>query len=135
MSADLDKDPSRLLPAYDDALGVTAAFDKNALVRLNREIGSDFDLASFRHRAHYNAMAGRIETFLVSTRDQKVRVGKQQVSFSPEEAMQVEYSCKYSPEDFAALAARAGLDVAHAWTDPEQMFAVYYLVRKGATKR
>ena len=135
IGADLKKDPAVIEAAYNDRAGVTAEFTLNMLVRLNREIGSDFDLASFRHRAHYNAMAGRIETFLVSTRDQKVRVGKQQVSFSPEEAMQVEYSCKYSPEDFAALAARAGLDVAHAWTDPEQMFAVYYLVRKGATKR
>jgi dimethylhistidine N-methyltransferase len=134
IGADLKKDTATIEAAYNDKAGVTAEFTLNMLVRLNREIGSDFDLASFRHRAHYNAMAGRIETFLVSARDQKVRVGKQLVSFAPEEAMQVEYSCKYSHEDFAALAAKAGLEVAHAWTDPQEMFAVYYLVRAGMSK-
>lgn len=134
IGADLKKDPAVIEAAYNDKAGVTAEFTLNMLVRLNREIGSDFDIASFRHRAHYNAMAGRIETFLVSTRDQKVRVGKQLVSFSPEEAMQVEYSCKYSPEDFAMLAVKAGLEVACSWTDPEEMFAVYYLVRAGAKR-
>lgn len=135
IGADLKKDTATIEAAYNDKAGITAEFTLNMLVRLNREIGSDFDLASFRHRAHYNAMAGRIETFLVSACDQKVRVGKQLVSFAPEEAMQVEYSCKYSHEDFAALAAKAGLDVAHAWTDPQEMFAVYYLVRAGMPRR
>jgi len=132
IGADLKKDTTIIEAAYNDKAGVTAEFTLNMLVRLNREIGSDFDLSSFRHRAHYNAMAGRIETFLVSMRDQKVRVGKQQVNFGAEEAMQVEYSCKYSPEDFAALASKAGLSVTHGWTDPDGMFAVYYLVRAGA---
>lgn len=132
IGADLKKDTATIEAAYNDKAGVTSEFTLNMLVRLNREIGSDFDLSSFRHRSHYNVMAGRIETFIVSTRDQKVRVGKQQVSFTAEEAMQVEYSCKYSPEDFAALAGKAGLAVAHEWTDPQAMFAVYYLVRAGA---
>ncbi|MET3651332.1 L-histidine N(alpha)-methyltransferase [Dyella japonica] len=132
IGADLKKDTATIEAAYNDKAGVTSEFTLNMLVRLNREIGSDFDLSSFRHRAHYNAMAGRIETFIVSTRDQKVRVGKQQVSFTEEEAMQVEYSCKYSPEDFAALAGKAGLAVTHEWTDPQGMFAVYYLMRAGA---
>ncbi|GAB2808768.1 L-histidine N(alpha)-methyltransferase [Dyella kyungheensis] len=132
IGADLKKDTATIEAAYNDKAGVTSEFTLNMLVRLNREIGSDFDLSSFRHRSHYNVMAGRIETFIVSTRDQKVRVGKQQVGFTAEEAMQVEYSCKYSPEDFAALAGKAGLAVAHEWTDPQGMFAVYYLVRAGA---
>lgn len=132
IGADLKKDTATIEAAYNDKAGVTAEFTLNMLVRLNREIGSDFDLSGFRHRAHYNAMAGRIETFIVSTRDQKVRVGKQQVGFAAEEAMQVEYSCKYSPEDFAALAGKAGLSIAHEWTDPDGLFAVYYLVRTGA---
>ena len=132
IGADLKKDAATIEAAYNDRAGITVEFTLNMLVRLNREIGSDFDLASFRHRAHYNAMAGRIETFLVSTRDQKVRVGKQQVTFALDEAMQVEYSCKYSHEDFAALAGKAGLEVAHAWSDPQDMFAVYYLVRAGS---
>ncbi|RDI97961.1 L-histidine N(alpha)-methyltransferase [Dyella solisilvae] len=132
IGADLKKDHAVIEAAYNDRAGVTAEFTLNMLVRLNREIGSDFELSRFRHHAHYNAMAGRIETFLVSTRAQKVRVGRQQVNFADDEAMQVEYSCKYSQDDFAALASKAGLDVAHAWTDPSGMFAVYYLVRAGA---
>jgi dimethylhistidine N-methyltransferase len=135
IGADLKKDTATIEAAYNDRAGVTAEFTLNMLVRLNREVGSDFDIQAFRHHSHYNAMAGRIETFLVSTRDQKVRVGKQQVSFTAEEAMQVEYSCKYSHADFAALAAKAGLEIAQAWTDPLGMFAVYYLVRTGTKAR
>jgi dimethylhistidine N-methyltransferase len=131
IGADLKKDTAVIEAAYNDRAGITAEFTLNMLVRLNREVGSDFDIGSFRHHSHYNVMAGRIETFLVSTRDQKVRVGKQQTSFTAEEAMQVEYSCKYSQADFAALAAKAGLEIAHEWTDPRDMFAVYYLVRAG----
>jgi dimethylhistidine N-methyltransferase len=134
IGADLKKDTALIEAAYNDRAGITAEFTLNMLVRLNREIGSDFDLASFRHRAHYNTMAGRIETFLVSSRDQKVRVGKQLVGFGADEAMQVEYSCKYSYEDFSSLAAKAGLQIAHGWTDPGSMFAVYYLERAGAPK-
>ncbi|WP_243039753.1 L-histidine N(alpha)-methyltransferase [Dyella sedimenti] len=134
IGADLKKDAATIEAAYNDRAGVTAEFTLNMLVRLNREIGSDFDLGAFRHRAHYNTMAGRIETFLVSTREQRVRVGRLQVPFGMEEAMQVEYSCKYSHEDFDALAGKAGLEVARAWTDPEAMFAVYYLVRAGSLR-
>lgn len=132
IGADLKKDVATIEAAYNDRAGITAEFTLNMLVRLNREIGSDFDIAQFRHAAHYNAMAGRIETFLISKSDQRVRIGKQQVNFGSEEAMQVEYSCKYSHDDFATLAGKAGLDVAQSWTDPQNMFAVYYLVRAGA---
>jgi dimethylhistidine N-methyltransferase len=135
IGADLKKDTATIEAAYNDRAGITAEFTLNMLVRLNRETGSDFDVSAFRHHSHYNAMIGRIETFLVSSRDQKVRVGKQQVSFTAEEAMQVEYSCKYSPADFAALAAKAGLEVMQQWTDPLGMFAVYYLVRAGTKAR
>jgi dimethylhistidine N-methyltransferase len=135
IGADLKKDTATIEAAYNDRAGVTAEFTLNMLVRLNRELGSDFDLSAFRHRAHYNAMAGRIETFIVSTRDQKVRIGRQQVSFKQDEAMQVECSCKYSPADFAHLADKAGLEVAQTWTDPLSMFSVYYLVRAGTKTR
>ncbi|WP_430390735.1 L-histidine N(alpha)-methyltransferase [Dyella sp. 20L07] len=135
IGADLKKDAETIEAAYNDRAGVTAEFTLNMLVRLNREVGSNFDIPAFRHRAHYNAMAGRIETFLVSTRDQKVRVGRQQVNFANDEAMQVEYSCKYSAADFAALANKAGLEVVRSWTDPEAMFAVYYLMRTGTKAR
>jgi dimethylhistidine N-methyltransferase len=132
IGVDLKKDPAVIEAAYNDRAGVTAEFTLNMLARLNREIGSNFDLSAFAHRAHYNPMAGRIETHIVSRRRQQVKVGRVNVAFRADEAIQVEYSCKYSLEDFAALAARAGLAVQRVWTDAEQMFSVQYLVRASA---
>ncbi|MBQ4856146.1 L-histidine N(alpha)-methyltransferase [Rhodanobacter sp. B2A1Ga4] len=135
IGVDLKKDPAVIEAAYNDRAGVTAEFTLNMLARLNREIGSNFELPAFAHRSHYNPMAGRIETHLVSRREQQVKVGRANVPFRAEEAIQVEYSCKYSLEDFAALAARAGLAVKHVWTDPQRMFSVQYLVRASAAAR
>jgi dimethylhistidine N-methyltransferase len=132
IGVDLKKDSAVIEAAYNDRAGVTAEFTLNMLARLNREIGSNFDLSAFAHRAHYNPMAGRIETHIVSRRQQQVKVGRVNVAFRADEAIQVEYSCKYSLEDFAALAARAGLAVQRVWTDAEQMFSVQYLVRASA---
>lgn len=129
IGADLKKDPAMLEAAYNDAAGITAEFTLNMLAHVNRATGSDFDLSRFRHRSRYNPMAGRIETHILSNEEQSVRVGRQQVRFHENEAMQVEYSCKYSLEDFAALAHRAGLEVRQVWLDPERMFSVQYLVR------
>ncbi|MDE1894693.1 MAG: L-histidine N(alpha)-methyltransferase [Pseudomonadota bacterium] len=129
IGVDLKKDAATIEAAYNDRAGVTAEFTLNMLARLNREIASDFDLAGFSHRAHYNPMAGRIETHLVSRRAQRVKIGRVDAVFREDEAIQVEYSCKYSPQDFAALAARAGLAVVRMWTDARQMFSVQYLVR------
>ncbi|MEV8522333.1 L-histidine N(alpha)-methyltransferase [Dyella marensis] len=130
IGVDLKKDAARIEAAYNDAAGITAEFTLNMLARLNRELGSDFHLDAYRHRAHYNPLAGRIETHIISTREQKVRVGRMLASFGEDEAMLVEYSCKYSPEDFAAMAHKAGLEVAKVWVDPEQLFSVQYLVRR-----
>lgn len=127
IGVDLKKDPAELEAAYNDAAGVTAEFTLNLLVRCNRELGADFDLAAFRHRAHWNALAGRIETRLLSTRRQEVRVGGEAFRFGAGEAMLVEYSCKYSPEEFARLAARAGLRVVRVWTDPQSRFGLQWL--------
>lgn len=135
IGVDLKKDPAVIEAAYNDRAGVTAAFTLNMLARLNREIGSDFDLSAFAHRAHYNPMAGRIETHIVSRRAQQVKVGSASVPFREDEAIQVEYSCKYSLEDFSALAARAGLAVQQVWTDAQQMFSVQYLVRASSIAR
>ncbi|MEI7036303.1 L-histidine N(alpha)-methyltransferase [Fulvimonas yonginensis] len=135
VGADLKKDPALIEAAYNDAAGVTAQFTLNLLARLNRELGSDFDLSAFRHRAHYNALAGRIETSLVSQRAQQVRVGRMLAKFGEGEPVRVEISCKYSLEDFAALAAKAGLEVLRVWMDPERMFSVHYLVRAGVVAR
>lgn len=135
IGVDLKKDPALIEAAYNDAAGVTADFTLNMLTRLNREIGSNFDLSAFAHRAHYNPMAGRIETHIVSRRAQQVKVGRASVAFREEETIHVEYSCKYSLDDFAALAARAGLAVLRVWLDPQQMFSVQYLVRAGTAAR
>ena len=129
IGVDLKKDPALIEAAYNDRAGVTAEFTLNMLARLNREIGSNFELSAFAHRAHYNPMAGRIETHIVSRREQQVKVGRATVGFREGETIQVEYSCKYSLDDFAVLARRAGLAVREVWFDPERMFSVQYLVR------
>lgn len=134
IGVDLKKDMSVIEAAYNDRAGVTAEFTLNMLARLNRELGSNFELAAFRHRARYNLMAGRIETHIVSARAQRVRVGQAGFSFAEDEAMLVEYSCKYSLADFAALAARAGLQVRRIWTDPQSWFSVQYLERSAAMR-
>ncbi len=124
---DLQKDPALIEAAYNDAAGVTAEFTLNLLARLNREIGSDFDLHEFGHRAFYDAIKGRIETFLISQRAQVVTIGSQQFSFAIDEPMQVEYSRKYTDASFAALAAEAGLAVTDAWDDPKHWFGLRLL--------
>ena len=129
VGVDLKKDPALIEAAYNDAAGVTAEFTLNMLARINHDVGSDFHLDAFHHRARYNPMAGRIETFIVSDCEQQVRIGRQSVRFEKDEAMQVEYSCKYSLEDFAGMAAHAGLAVQHVWLDPQQLFSVQYLTR------
>ena len=131
VGADLKKDKATIEAAYNDQAGVTAAFTLNLLARLNRELGCNFELGAFSHRAHYNAMAGRIETHILSQREQRVRVGRLQALFREDEAMLVEYSCKYSLEGFAALAATAGLVIQHVWLDPEGLFSLQYLTRAG----
>lgn len=129
VGVDLVKDRAVIEAAYNDAAGVTAAFTLNMLERFNRELDADFDLDGFAHRAQYNPMAERIETFIVSRREQDVHVAGQCFHFAAGEAMLVEYSCKYSPESFARLAARAGLRVERMWTDPAKLFSVQCLVR------
>ena len=121
---DLQKNVALMEAAYNDAAGVTAEFTLNLLVRLNREIGSDFDPGGFRHRARYNRDAGRIETFLVSEREQAVGVGRRMFRFAAGEAMQVEYSHKYTDPGFAQLAALAGLRVTDGWNDPLDWFGI-----------
>lgn len=125
---DLVKDKAMLEAAYNDAAGVTAAFTLNLLVRLNREIGADFDLVGFRHRARWHPLAERIETHIVSTRAQDVHIAGRTFHFDKGEAMLVELSCKYTLESFARLAARAKLRVENVWTDPARQFSVQWLV-------
>ena len=124
---DLKKDLAQIEAAYNDAAGVTAEFTLNLLTRLNRELDADFELAQFEHRARYNAVIGRIETYLVSRIDQHVQVNGERVHFAAGEAMLVEYSCKYAPHEFAWMAAKAGLRVAQSWTDADGRFALQLL--------
>ena len=124
---DLDKDSATLEAAYNDAAGVTAAFTLNLLARLNREIGSDFDLDAFAHRAVYVRAQHRIETVLVSLRDQVVHVAGRPFAFARDEAMRVEYSHKYTDANFVALAAAAGLQVTARWNDDGDRFGLRLL--------
>lgn len=128
VGVDLVKDRVALEAAYNDAAGVTAEFTLNLLARINRELGADFDLAGFRHRARWHPLAERIETRLVGQRDQDVHVAGHAFHFSEGEALLVELSCKYTLAGFARLAARASLRVAGVWTDPEDRFSVQWLV-------
>ncbi len=124
---DLVKDPRVIAAAYNDAAGVTAAFTLNLLARLNRELGADFDLAGFRHRAVYSEARHRIETDLVSDHAQVVRLGGRRIRFAAGEAIRVEHSVKYTDASFAALAARAGLRVVAGWNDPRDWFGLRLL--------
>ena len=124
---DLDKDRSILEPAYDDAEGHSREFALNLLVRLNRELGADFAVEQFGYEAPYNGDAGRIEMSLVSERKQAVHIDRHRVEFQRDERMLTEYSYKFDFDGFAELAGKAGLEVAETWTDPAELFGVFYL--------
>ncbi|NIA68893.1 L-histidine N(alpha)-methyltransferase [Pelagibius litoralis] len=128
VGADLQKDPARLEAAYDDAQGVTAAFNLNLLVRINRELGGDFSLEAFRHKALYNAEEGRVEMHLVSLADQSLSLGGRQIDFTAGETIHTENSYKYSLESFRELAQRGGWRSEAAWTDPEGLFSFHALI-------
>jgi dimethylhistidine N-methyltransferase len=127
LGADLRKDPAVLHAAYNDAAGVTAAFNRNVLARLNRELGATFDADLFRHYAYYNPVAGRVEMHLVSLEEHTVRVAGERVSLDRGESIWTESSYKYSPCELETLASRAGFEVVRAWTDADALFCVLYL--------
>ena len=112
--------------AYNDSAGVTALFNLNMLVRANRELGADFDLSQWRHRAIYNQEAHRIEMHLISERAQTVHLGEGEFHFEPGEKIITEFSYKHTIEGFSALAASAGFQLARVWTDPRKFFAVFH---------
>lgn len=127
IGADLRKDPALLEAAYDDAQGVTAAFDRNLLVRINRELGADFPLERFRHRSVWNGAEGRVEMHLVALDACVVTVAGRRFAFAAGETIHTENAYKYTLEGFAALAAGAGLAVRRVWTDPRGWFSVQWL--------
>lgn len=129
LGVDLVKPAEALRVAYDDPLGVTAAFDRNLLVRMNEELGADVDLATFDHEARWNALASRVEMHLVSRVRQQVRIPEADlvVSFEPGESIWTESSYKYEPEAIASLAEAGGFDVDAQWIDPDARFSLTLL--------
>lgn len=127
LGADRAKDVRAIEAAYNDAEGVTAAFNLNMLARLNRELGADFDLASFRHRAAFNSGASRIEMHLESLRDQVVHVAGRMIRFQRGETIWTESSYKYSYDRLRALAESAGFSIDALWTDARDRFWLGYL--------
>ena len=125
---DLKKDAGKLVRAYDDTSGVTAAFNLNLLARINRELGADFDLRVFKHKAVYNARDGRIEMHLVSLKHQDVRIRGRRIHFRAGESIHTENSYKYSIRQFQDLARSANWLPTRVWTDPRNLFSVHELI-------
>ena len=124
IGVDLKKDPAILQAAYNDAQGVTAAFNQNLLVRIKRELGASLNLEGFRHRAFYNESAGRVEMHLESLDEQTVSVGGQAIHFRRGETIHTENSHKYTVEEFACLAETVSLQLVQTWMDPQHLFSV-----------
>jgi L-histidine N-alpha-methyltransferase len=125
LGVDLRKDVSRIEAAYNDSKGVTAAFNRNMLLVLNHELGSNFDPATFEHRAFYEPVTHRIEMHLVSKADQEVRIpGMGMISFATGESIRTEISCKHDRGSVAELFAAAGLRIETWRPDPEALFAL-----------
>lgn len=125
LGVDLKKSADILVPAYDDALGVTAAFNRNLLVRINRELNADFEINKFLHRAIYNETLGRIETHLVSTERQSARINALdlEICFEQGETIHTENSYKFDLEQLAALARATGFSLEKSWFDQARRFS------------
>jgi uncharacterized SAM-dependent methyltransferase len=121
----LKKERHVLEAAYNDALGVTAAFNLNVLARINRELGGNFDLTAFRHRAFYNEAAGRVEIYIESRRAQTVSIGQLEieVEFGEGEQIHTENSYKYDLSEIGKLADETGFTRARTWLDSEERFS------------
>lgn len=127
VGVDLKKDDRTLHAAYNDAAGVTAAFNLNILARINRELGGTFDLTAFDHRAFYAAAEGRIEMHLVSTRPQIAAAAGRRFSFAEGETIHTENSHKFSVPEFQRLARGAGYRPERVWTDAAGLFSLHWL--------
>jgi len=126
---DLRKDIDVLESAYNDRAGVTAAFNKNLLDRMNSELGANFDTLQFGHHAFFNDAAGRIEMHLVSQREQSVSIADHSFQFERNETICTEYSHKYSISEFEQMTAQVGWQCKETWCDERDYFAVMYLER------
>ena len=132
---DLIKDEDVLHNAYNDSEGVTAKFNRNLLLRMNRELGANFDLASFEHHAFYNRERHRIEMHLASLKRQDVQVCGANIMFRAGETIHTENSYKYTIDSFQALARGAGWSPLSVWTDADGYFSVHVLTLKGEAAR
>ncbi len=127
LGADLVKDPAQLHAAYNDAQGVTAAFNLNLLARANRELGANFDVASFAHSAFYNAPEHRIEMHLVSRCSQRINLCGQVFDFAEGDSLHTENSHKFTIDSLRLLATAAGFTPGPVWTDPDHLFSLHWL--------
>jgi len=127
IGVDVRKDAATLEAAYDDAAGVTARFDLNLLVRMNRELGADFDIDGFKHEARWDGTLSRIEMHLVAVRAQRVRIGSTVHRFAAGESIRSEISRKFGPDDVQALAREHGWRAGGRWTDAGGLFSVVRL--------
>ncbi|HUN51263.1 MAG TPA: L-histidine N(alpha)-methyltransferase [Candidatus Sulfotelmatobacter sp.] len=127
VGVDLKKDAGLLHAAYNDAAGVTAAFNLNLLARINRELAGDFDLAAFAHVANWDAAEGRIVIYIESRREQVVHAAGRSVRFAAGERIHTEDSYKYTIDEFRDLARAAGYRPQRVWSDAQQLFSLHYL--------
>jgi len=127
IGVDVCRDPNVLHAAYNDSRGVTSAFNLNVLARLNRELGADFDLDSFRHDAIYDAEHARIEMRLISCREQVATVAGVPIRFQAGEHIVSEHSHKYTPQEIVTTARTAGWELEREWTDDDSRFSVSLL--------
>ena len=128
IGVDQIKNRDVLINAYDDALGITAEFNKNLLLRINKELDGNFDLSEFKHKAVFDEALSRIEMYLISRKNQHVSINGWDFSFLEGEMIHTENSHKYSDESFLSLASRAGLKSIKSWADKNEQFRIYYMV-------
>lgn len=127
IGVDLAKPRGAIEPAYNDTAGVTAKFNKNILVRINREHAGAFDLNRFEHDAVYDEQNQRIEMRLISCEEQNILIGDQSIHFDKGEYIVTEHSHKYSIEKFRSIGEEAEFFLKEIWTDPDEMFSVQFL--------
>jgi dimethylhistidine N-methyltransferase len=127
VGVDLKKDPAILRAAYNDSAGASAAFNTNILTRANRELGANFNLPQFRHRAEYKAEAGRMEIGIESLADQTVRFAGREFRFAASEIIDTQWAYKFTVEEFQALGRQAGFEPSQVWIDDRRLFSIHYL--------
>ncbi len=127
IGVDLLKPESTLLHAYDDAEGITSEFNRNLLIRMQRELDARVDIDAFRHEARFNRKLSRVEMHLVATRRTNIEIDGQRFEFAPGESIHTENSYKYTIDGFRTLASEANLQSLQVWTDPEELFSMHWL--------